>query len=82
MKSLQTVGLAVAMHVVLPDAGAAGEARGGRGASVRRLEQLRGDWAEMRVLQWFRGVRPPRSSQKFDTPLRRARGYAIIHAVF
>ena len=30
----------------------------GGGASGRLLEQLRGDWAEMRVLQWFRGVRP------------------------
>ena len=57
-----------------------------RGAGGFRKWLLAGtvaeDWAEMRVLQWFRGVRPPRSSQKFDTPLRRARGYAIIHAVF
>ena len=36
-------------------------------ASGRLLEQLRGDWAEMRVLQWFRGVCPrtnPRTNQK------------------
>ena len=45
------------LRVVLPDAGVAGEARGGL-ASGRLMEQLRGDWAEMRVLQWFRGVRP------------------------
>lgn len=30
------------LRVVLPDAGAVGEARGGRGASGRPLEQLRG----------------------------------------
>lgn len=48
------------LRVVLPDAGAVGEARGGRGASGRPLEQLRGDWAEMRVLQWFRGERSQR----------------------
>ena len=27
-------------------------------ASGRLLGELRGDWAEMRVLQWFRGARP------------------------
>ena len=37
----------------LPEKGEAGE-----GASGRQLEQLRGDWAEMRILQWFRGVCP------------------------
>ena len=59
MKSLQTVGLEVAMHVVLPDAGAAGEARGG--AQVAALwNSCGGDWAEMRVLQWFRGERSQR----------------------
>ena len=52
---------------MLPDAGVAGDARGGRGASVRRLEQLRGDWAEMRVLQWFRGVCPQVSVPKFPS---------------
>ena len=52
------VGRGMVARVVPPDAGAAGEARGGRGASDLLLEQLRGDWAEMRVLQWFHGVRP------------------------
>ena len=37
-----------------------------RGAGGFRKWLLAGtvaeDWAEMRVLQWFRGVRPPRSS--------------------
>ena len=40
---------------MLPDAGGAGEAQEG-GASVCLLEQLRENRAEMRVLQWFRGV--------------------------
>ena len=37
MKSLQTVGLAVAMHVVLPDADAAG------GAGMRELAVILGE---------------------------------------
>ena len=45
-------------RVVPPDAGGAGEARGGR---VRKWPPsgtvAGGDWAEMRVLQWFRGER-------------------------
>ena len=41
-----------------PDAGGAGEARGGRGAKCPSVGTVAGDWAEMRVLQWFRGVRP------------------------
>ena len=35
-----------------------------RGASGRLLGQLRGDWAEMRVLQWFRGA-PAGSEEQF-----------------
>ena len=41
-----------------PDAGAAGEARGGRGCKWPPAGTVAGDWAEMRVLQWFRGARP------------------------
>jgi hypothetical protein len=44
------------MDVVPPDAGAAGEARGGRGRKWPFAGTVAVDWAEMRVLQWFHGV--------------------------
>ena len=42
------------------------EKRGAGSQSVCLLEQLRGDWAEMRVLQWFRGVCPHQVLEYFD----------------
>ena len=41
-----------------PDAMVLEKREAGGCASGRMLGELRGDWAEMRVLQWFRGVRP------------------------
>ena len=41
-----------------PDAGGGGEARGGRGASVHLLEQLRGIGRKCAFYNGFAGVRP------------------------
>ena len=41
-----------------PDAGGAGEARGGRVRKWPPSGIVAVDWAEMRVLQWFHGVCP------------------------
>ena len=41
-----------------PDAEGVGEARGGKGRKWPSAGTVAGDWAEMRILQWFHGVCP------------------------